>query len=219
MTHTSGDSHRSSSLIHVSLASPCRHSLRQFSLSINQLSACNFKLLMLDVMIFDADCTLAHAQSHLRRVPQVLPAKPLSSCSMRRTCRTGETSLTLTTALNGKSSPQKKQAIVQMQNHDSVCITLTRKCSLLSHDQLLHLRRLSTTGEIIVNCYCVCRLEDATGGKCPAVRDNGLHPAKWVGGLFDISRHLQDRHPETPLGIIGFPTQPLGPAAANRALP
>ncbi|KAK9904255.1 hypothetical protein WJX75_007793 [Coccomyxa subellipsoidea] len=46
-------------------------------------------------------------------------------------------------------------------------------------------------------------LRKVAGNQMPVIRDLDLDPQQWVVGLPDISRHLEERHPETPLGTIG----------------
>ena len=36
----------------------------------------------------------------------------------------------------------------------------------------------------------------------PAVADRSVSPSVWLGGLPDISAYLENRHPETPMGVI-----------------
>ncbi len=39
----------------------------------------------------------------------------------------------------------------------------------------------------------------------PVIKDLGEDPVRWFAGLPDISRHLEEQHPDTPLGVIGSP--------------
>lgn len=60
----------------------------------------------------------------------------------------------------------------------------------------------SSSLQLPKNHLLVSRLRKVAGNQMPVIRDLDLDPQQWVVGLPDISRHLEERHPETPLGTI-----------------
>ena len=58
------------------------------------------------------------------------------------------------------------------------------------------------------------KLKTVPGDEMPVIKD--LDMERWYAGLPDISRHLQERHPESPIGVIGTAARP-GTGQATQA--
>ncbi|CAL8470655.1 g10197 [Coccomyxa elongata] len=59
-------------------------------------------------------------------------------------------------------------------------------------------------------------LKAVAGDEMPVIKDLDTDPQRWYVGLPDISRHLQERHPETSIGVIGTAARP-GTGQATQA--